>query len=122
MNTPTVREGLTAKHDRAITEERRARRFSGLLEDHRAALSGRDTMANDDRANRLPLPESRELYRWADSDHQHNWIARSWAGSVEDAARDLHNLVTIHDNGGTASSPKKIKNAARELLRLLGED
>lgn len=109
-------------YERIATEERRARRFSGLLEDHAAAATGRDSMANDDRANRLPLATTRAGFKWIDAAHQHEWIARSWAGSVEDAARELDNLVTIHDNGGTASSPKKIKNAARELLRLLGED
>ena len=47
---------------------------------------------------------------------------RAWVARVTDAAANLRDLVTIHDNGGTASSPAKIKNAARELLRLLGED
>lgn len=41
--------------------------------------------------------------------------------SVKDAAHELNNLIVIHDNGGTASSPKKIKKAARELLRLIDE-
>jgi hypothetical protein len=92
-----------------------------LLRARRLALYGSD-MEADDAANELPLDAAREPHRWSDKNHEHVWTVRAWEASVEDAARELHNLITIHDNGGSASSPKKIKAAARELLRLIGED
>jgi hypothetical protein len=97
------------------------KRFTELLQARRLASLGR-TMVADDAANDLPLDAQREPFRWTDREHEHGWIVRAWEASIEDAARELHNLITIHDNGGTASSPKKIKRAARELLRLLGEE
>lgn len=76
-------------------------------------------MEGDDAANRIPLDELREPARWSDSEHEHRWINDAWEASVEDAARELENLIVIHDNGGTASSPKKIKQQARVLIALL---
>lgn len=66
----------------------------------------------------LPLSPQREFVR----DLEPALVASSWAGGVGDAAQRLANLVHIHDNGGTASSPAKIKRAALELVRLLGEN
>lgn len=51
-------------------------------------------------------------------DHERN--AKSWAAAVEDATTQLHNLIVIHDNGGTSASTARIKDAGRELVRLLG--
>lgn len=71
----------------------------------------------------LPLSPERAVYAaQADGIVRDEYTARQWVASVEEAAHELRELVTIHDNGGTASSPRKIKNAARELVRLLGED
>jgi hypothetical protein len=67
-------------------------------------------------------PERATYAAEADGIVRDEFTARQWRASVEEAAWELGNLITIHDNGGTASSPRKIKNAARELLRLLGED
>lgn len=70
----------------------------------------------------LPQTEARaEAVSMADPMVRHQFAAGSWTSGVQDAARELRDLITIHDNGGTASSPKKIKAAARELLLLLGE-
>jgi hypothetical protein len=69
--------------------------------------------------NQIPLSPSREgLREGAGSRTIINW----WAASVTEQAHELRQLIWMHDNGGTASSPKKIKRAARELLRLLGEE
>lgn len=92
--------------------------FPDLLAERAVALLNRGYVG-DDAANAIPLDELREQYRWADSEHEHAWIVKAWESSVEDAARELENLIVIHDNGGTASSPKKIKAQARVLLALL---
>lgn len=74
-------------------------------------------------AMRLPQTEARAVHvAQADGVVRAGHAAMQWLAGVEDAAHALRVLVIIHDNGGTASSPEKIKNAARELLRLLGED
>lgn len=76
-----------------------------------------------DAAMRLPQGEERgEAVRMADGIVRAGFAAKSWVAGVEDAAANLRELITVHDNGGTASSPKKIKAAARELLTLLAED
>ena len=98
-------------------------RFGELLTDYQNATATTWPRAfREQSADRLPLSAARERYRNRTPEHGPDWVRASWQASVEDAARELHNLVTIHDNGGTASSPKKIKKAARDLLRLLGED
>lgn len=100
-------------------------RFTEALDDYTAVMSHPHSAARKyyDAAMRLPQDEGRQIHvNQADGIVRAGYAARSWVAGVEDAARDLHNLITIHDNGGTASSPAKIKRAARKLLRLLGED
>ena len=95
--------------------------FRDVLQNYAEAQSPRRTATAA--ALALPLSPERATYAaQADGIVRDEYTARQWRASVEEAARDLRNLVTIHDNGGRASSPSKIKNAARELLRLLGED
>ncbi len=76
-----------------------------------------------DLAMSLPQDERREVeVAQADGIIRAQYAAKSWVAGISDAAFNLRELVVVHDNGGTASSIKKIKEAARELVRLLGED
>ena len=100
-------------------------RFTEALDDYTAVTSHPHSAARQyyDAAMRLPQAESRQIHvNQADGIVRADYAARSWVAGVEDASHNLPNLITIHDNGGTASSPAKIKRAARDLLRLLGED
>lgn len=73
-------------------------------------------------AMKLPQDERRQVsVAQADGIVRADYAARLWAIGIEDAASYLNDLIVTHDNGGTLSSPKKIKAAALELLRLLGE-
>lgn len=93
--------------------------FLDTLDAYTVARMANTSAARRDAAERLPLDALRDPHRHRDGAHGSEWIARAWGAAVADASHELHNLVTIHDNGGTASSPKKIKKAARELMRLL---
>lgn len=95
------------------------RRFTDLLTDYQTALHSGHADIAADAAARLPLDALREEHRAGIAPLI---ITLGWAASVADTARELRELMVIHDNGGTSSSIKKIKRAARELLRLLGED
>lgn len=98
------------------------RRFDELLQAHAQATSGGISQADDDAADQLPLGQDLEEFRWLDSEHQHAWIAKAWASSVENTARELEELLAAHDNRGTVATTATIKAAARDLLFLLGKD
>ena len=94
--------------------------FRETVNRYSRAASGRHE--SYDAAMNLPqAPDRKALVEQADGIVRANYAITQWIASVGDAAAELRELVTIHDNGGSASSPAKIKNAARELLRLIGE-
>ncbi|MEV5068904.1 hypothetical protein MRBLMI12_000460 [Microbacterium sp. LMI12-1-1.1] len=49
-------------------------------------------------------------------------IAVNWRAGVADAAHELRESLAAADAGGFAGRRHNIKKAARELLRMLGED
>lgn len=94
--------------------------FSALLDAFAEILEGITPREQRRKtADEMPLSAERADIRGRMSPE---WALNAWEASVADAARELRELITIHEGGGTASSPAKIKSAARELLRLLGED
>lgn len=95
--------------------------FSGLMINHDSVAKNPNSGANWVRDAAAALPQSEFRKPAVDAEGDPEFAVVSWISGVEDAAFWLNNLITIHDNGGTTSSPKKIKAAARELLRLLGE-
>lgn len=72
----------------------------------------------------MSLPQTRqraEVVAMADGIVRGAYAAGQWRAGLTEAAYRLRELIVIHDNGGAASSPAKIKDAAADLLALLGE-
>ena len=100
-----------------------ARGFAHTLGDYLAAersdRSGAAPDAGTRAADRLPLSE------WGESSRRllsPQTVAMNWRANVGDAAHALRETLTAADNGGTAGEPEKVRAAAAELLRLLGEE
>lgn len=72
-----------------------------------------------DAAARLPLSE------WSESRRDlltPQTVAMNWRANVADLAYTLRETLTAADNGGTAGEPEKVRAAAADLLRALGEE
>lgn len=102
-----------------ITEQRTSQGFTHTLADYEdATREGRYALAGQ-AADRLPLSEWSENRRGIMTPCT---VALNWRSNVSDTAHDLLVAVTASENGGTAGSKKKLRKAARALLRALGED
>ncbi len=98
------------------------RGFPAVLGDYDLAVTsinyGATPSAATRSAQRLPLSEWSEARRDLLSNAA---VAANWRANVSDCAHELRERLHAQENGGTNGSVGRVKEAARALLRALGE-